>query len=217
MSLRSSRHPETELGSGSENGSEKNASFEHHTLNRPCRGELVSGDTAIVRELQNGLFLGLADVLGHGVEAHAVAKRIKAYLEKAGSNQLAHLFYELDAMLKGTRGAAISMAWVERSSGALIYAGIGNVVLKRLGRKPVQLVSRDGTVGLYMRTPLVQKARLDEGEVLVMHSDGVRGRFGTDDYPQIGIHDTRTVASNVIERFGKDQDDASCIIVKYRA
>ena len=66
-----------------------NSHIEHHKIVRPCLGERVSGDAAVVTELDGGLLLGIADVLGHGQEAHAVALTIEDYLAERGSADIA--------------------------------------------------------------------------------------------------------------------------------
>jgi hypothetical protein len=45
----------------------------------------------------------------------------------------------------------------------------------------------------------------------------VRDRFTSDDYPSIHHHAPKNVVRTIIERFGKDYDDAACIALRYGA
>ena len=44
-------------------------------------------------------------------------------------------------------------------------------------------------------------------------SDGVAGRFRLDDYPSLGLDPAPAIAFNVVRRFGKGMDDASCAVM----
>ena len=70
-------------------------------------GERVSGDTAVIGELKHGVFLGIADVLGHGPEAREVAVIIEDYLAAHGAADVGKTMQGLHEALKGTRGAAV--------------------------------------------------------------------------------------------------------------
>jgi hypothetical protein len=47
-----------------------------------------------------------------------------------------------------------------------------------------------------------------------MYSDGISDRFRADDYPQLGYQRAKMVAENLLARFGKQHDDASCVVVR---
>jgi serine phosphatase RsbU (regulator of sigma subunit) len=66
-----------------------------------------------------------------------------------------------------------------------------------------------------MRTPFPQTLELEAGDLIVLYTDGVRDRFTSDDYPALFHHTPKDVARTIVERFGKDYDDAACIAVRY--
>lgn len=189
--------------------------LEHASRVRPCPGEGVSGDAVVIRPLEGGLLVAIVDVLGHGPQAHELAIRVDAYLERYGSPDVAGLMTRLHQYLKGTRGAAVGLCAFDTSKGSIEYAGTGNTVLRRFGQKDTRLVSRDGVLGQNMRTPHAQTLALTPGDLVVMHSDGVRDHFSSDDYPGMLHQTTEDVVSVLIDRFGKDYDDAACIAVRY--
>jgi negative regulator of sigma-B (phosphoserine phosphatase) len=191
--------------------------LQHSSLVRPCQGEWQSGDTVVIQPLEHGLFVAIIDVLGHGPEAHELTHVIEAYLARYGTSDVSGLMTRLHQHLKGTRGAVAGLCAIDAATGRINYAGIGNTVLRRFGKAETRLVSQDGVLGQNMRTPLPQTLQLDPGDLIVLYTDGVSDRFTSDDYPGVLHHTPKEVASNIVQRFGKDHDDAACIAVRYSA
>jgi phosphoserine phosphatase RsbX len=187
----------------------------HSSLIRPCQGEYLSGDAVVIRPLEQGLFVAIVDVLGHGPEAHELTQVIDAYLARYGSADVSGLMTRLHQHLRGTRGAAVGLCAIDAASGRIDYAGIGNTVLRRFGKVETRLVSQDGVLGQNMRTPMPQTLQLDPGDLILLYTDGVSDRFTSNDYPGVLRHAPKEVASNIVQRFGKDHDDAACIAVRY--
>jgi serine phosphatase RsbU (regulator of sigma subunit) len=159
----------------------------------------------------------IVDVLGKGPEAHDLARQIDVYLERYGSADVAGLMTRLHQHLKGTRGAAIGLCAFETATGHIAYVGTGNTVARRFGQADTRLVSRDGVLGQNMRTPHAQTLTLAPGDLVVLHTDGVRDRFSSDDYPGMLTQAPNDVVRVLIDRFGKDYDDAACIAVRYES
>ena len=67
-----------------------------------------------------------------------------------------------------------------------------------------------------MRSPREEHLLLGRDDVLVLYTDGVQDRFTLDDYPQLLHDDAQTIAVTIVERFGRDYDDAACVALKYR-
>jgi serine phosphatase RsbU (regulator of sigma subunit) len=171
----------------------------------------------VIRPLERGLFVAIVDVLGHGPEAHELTHVIDAYLARYGSADVSGLMKRLHQHLMGTRGAAVGFCAIDAAAGRVDYAGIGNTVMRRFGKVESRLVSQDGVLGQNMRTPLPQTLQLDPGDLIVLYTDGVSDRFSSDDYPGVLHHPPKEVASNIVQRFGKDHDDAACVAVRYSA
>jgi len=171
----------------------------------------------VIRPLEHGLFVAIIDVLGHGPEAHELTHVIEAYLARYGTSDVSGLMTRLHQHLKGTRGAVVGLCAIDAATGRINYAGIGNTVMRRFGKAETRLVSQDGILGQNMRTPLPQTLQLAPGDMVVLYTDGVSDRFTSDDYPGVLRHTPKEVASNIVQRFGKDHDDAACIAVRYSA
>jgi negative regulator of sigma-B (phosphoserine phosphatase) len=190
--------------------------LQHSNMIRPCRGEYQSGDAVVIQTLEHGLFLAIIDVLGHGPEAHQLTHVIEVYLSRYSATDVVGVMVRLHQHLKGTRGAAVGLCSIDAATGRLDYAGIGNTAIRRFGTTETRLVSRDGVLGQNMRTPMLQTLQLEPGELIVLYTDGVSDRFTSNDYPGVLRHTPEEVARNIVQRFGKDHDDAACIAVRYR-
>jgi hypothetical protein len=180
---------------------------------RPMPGELVAGDATVVRELDDGLLISIVDVLGHGAEAHEFAVQIEAFFAATTVSDPAMLADALHARFRGARGAAVGICHL-RHDGVLSYVGHGNTSARRLWRQPVRMVSRDGTIGAQIRSSAAQTVKLEAGDVMVLHTDGVKDRFELADYRHLISDPARSIARNVVHMFGKDHDDAACIAIK---
>ena len=183
---------------------------------RPCVGERVSGDAVVMRVLDQGLFVAIVDVLGHGPEAHELTHVIDAYLARYGSSDVSAVMKRLHQHLQGTRGAAVGLCAIDAVTCRVDYAGIGNTSIRRFGQAETRLVSQEGVLGQNMRSPLHQTLQLNPGDVIVLYTDGVSDRFTAQDYPGVLRHSSEDVANNIVQRFGKDHDDAACIVVRYK-
>ena len=92
---------------------------EHFSVNRPCLGEQVSGDAAVIRPLEHGLFAAIVDVLGHGPEAYDLTLVIDAELARCVASGVSGLMTRLHQHLKGTRGAAVGLCAIDAATGRI--------------------------------------------------------------------------------------------------
>lgn len=183
---------------------------------RPCFGERVSGD-AVVAENRNGVFFfAMIDVLGHGPEAHTVAELTVSFLRNNWTEDIVSTMNSLHSSLTGTRGAAVGLGTLEIESGTLRYAGVGNTICRIVGGGPRTFFSKEGVVGA--RLPSIHEQRFGVGEhdVVLLHTDGVSVRFRDEDYPRLTLDRTRDISKRIVERFGKEIDDATCLAFRYR-
>ena len=187
------------------------------SFGRPCLGERVSGDTVVIEQRDEILFLAIVDALGHGPQANAVADRAERFLRDGWSSDVLDTMHRLHSELKGTIGAGAGLCVVDSVTRDLRYTGVGNTVLRTFGSQATRLISTDGIIGSRFRTPAVQAAALNESGIILLYSDGVSDRFTASDYPGLAWHSPQEVVSKTVQRFGKDHDDAACIAVRYKA
>jgi serine phosphatase RsbU (regulator of sigma subunit) len=189
--------------------------FEWAAYNRPCLGERVSGDVAIAVAMEDRLLVVLIDVLGHGVEAHGLATEMGDYVNERPVAVPSTMIENLHKAFKGSRGAAVGCAVLDARSHGVVFAGVGNPSFRILSSsQSMTLPVSDGIVGREIRTPRDHSAQLQAKALLVGCSDGVAEKFQVADYPQIFSHGVQSVVRSVVRRFGKDYDDATCLVVR---
>ena len=120
---------------------------------RPCRGEAVSGDGWSVDWDGTACRVAVIDGLGHGPEAARATEAAIAVLSAHPSLPADEALRRCHSALRGTRGAAISVARIEPDAGRLVYAGVGNVEA-RLWRDGTQdrPIAYRGIVGVTLPT-----------------------------------------------------------------
>lgn len=175
--------------------------------NRPCRGETRSGDIAIVRAEESCCLLAIIDALGHGPQAADVAEMARTFLDFVPLDQgVAEVMKGLHAALRSSRGAAGTVCLV---SGEHVEAsGVGNVSLRAYG-SPLSVMLTPGILGSRMRTLRVFRAEVCRGTRLILHSDGIRARFGKEDVER-GTPEQACAA--IMQGYARLEDDATVLI-----
>ncbi|MCJ7542234.1 MAG: serine/threonine-protein phosphatase, partial [Desulfobacterales bacterium] len=189
--------------------------MDYHIAKRPLNNDVFCGDTGIIKEFDNKVFVGVVDVLGHGEEAHEVAAVCEDFFQKNYYLDLAETLKGLHEHIKGSRGAVVGLSLLDLESGELQCTAMGNITIRKFGSSNTRIISREGIVGYIMSSPRIKKVKLYDGDVLVLYTDGVKEHFDQKDYPELLAHDARTIATRIMDQFGKEHDDALCIVLKY--
>lgn len=187
---------------------------------RPCDGETLSGDVVLVQPQGDGVFAVVIDVLGHGPDAHRLGVQLIAalsgWLPEAAPPAPEGALAVLHESARGTRGAAAAVAWLDTRTLEGWVAGVGNVRCRLFGAETRTFEFGEGVLGQRIRTPRSTSFALRPTDVVILFSDGVAGRFRNDDYPSLGLDPAPAIAFNVVSRFGKGIDDASCAVMRCR-
>lgn len=183
---------------------------------RPCTGETLSGDAAVIVEREGGLLLAIVDALGHGIAAHEVARQAVATLRSHAGPDVAALLRKVHEGLRGTLGAAVGVCWLDLASGLASWTAVGNVMLRTIGPLATRLVGADGLVGHALPTPRVTTLRPDAVDLLLLTTDGIREHVTPEDYPGLLGDSAGFAARQVVTRFGREHDDATCIALRMR-
>jgi phosphoserine phosphatase RsbX len=182
------------------------------------RGEAMSGDLAVVNLQTDGALVGAIDGLGHGSEAARAARLAGEVLRKTPSRDLALLTQRCHRALQGTRGAAITLAFISPSEGTMTWLGVGNVEGRVLSGDPSamrpkgSLVLGNGVPGHEL--PRVRAATLDvrPGDLLVLATDGIESAFA-DSLDLSGS--TQAITKRILAAHWKPTDDALVVAVRY--
>ena len=180
-------------------------------------GESVSGDQwSIARSSADGsMTLMVTDGLGHGLLAHdasaAAVRTFAAHPSEAPAALLRHLHQGLAA----TRGAAVALARMDVHTGTLTYAGIGNIsgTIVRPDGKKHGLVSMNGIVGADPITIREFTYQWNHGDVLVMHSDGLRTHWSLGERVGLMARHPAIIAAVLHRDFLRGRDDATVIVL----
>jgi phosphoserine phosphatase RsbX len=185
---------------------------------RTRRGEATSGDLAVVTVLPEGVLVAGIDGLGHGDEAARAARKAAEVVRQSPSQDLALLVQRCHHALKGTRGAAITLAFVSPSEGGVTWLGVGNVEGRVLSGDPSATQPKGslplGTGVPGHELPRVSATRLDlrTGDVIVLATDGVASAFA-DSLDVSGS--TQAISERILSAHWKPVDDAVVVAVRY--
>lgn len=179
---------------------------------RACQGEFFSGDLAYIREDETSVFLALLDVAGHGRAAYRLAHEIETLLSEAADDDLVSLIEMLHQILLGKNGAVIILGRYDRDSGILSFIQIGDTHARIFGPRARRLVSQEGMLGHAIPTPIVSHEQLSSGDTVVFCTDGISVRYDLVDIQGRRSLDVLELAEKIIQDFGKQHDDATCVV-----
>jgi len=181
----------------------------------PLGGESESGDYSVVKSFDHGMLVAVIDALGHGHDAAQAARVAAAALEQYAHEKLEDLFRRCDDLMRDTRGAAISVASIDRRNRTMSWLGVGNVTgaLVRADttadQRVKRLIVRGGVVGLRLPELRSSAMPLLPGDTLVLATDGVRIDF-TDSLPaKVG---PQPLAEQILQRYATHNDDALVLV-----
>lgn len=180
---------------------------------RPYPGEQVSGDGWSISRTGQRHRISLIDGLGHGPAAAEATATALAILERLPDAAPEAAIHACHAALRGTRGAAMTVATIDEGTRLLTIAGIGNIeaVLWR-AEKTTRPIAMRGIVGRVIPTVRTFTYPLDGPWLLVMHSDGVSARFELTALPGFPERDLDAMSAALIDSWGRETDDASVIV-----
>jgi hypothetical protein len=185
----------------------------------PMAPEEESGDLCSVWSPTDGALIAVVDGSGHGPEAAAAARRAADVMEPHPQESPVALILRCHEQLRGTRGAAMTLASLNLFDRTMTWLGIGNVeaVLCRAGdverQESERVLLRAGVVGF--RLPPRLKAEvipLKHCDTLIMATDGVKPEFADD--AAIG-GDPKQVAARLLSQHSMQRDDALVFVARY--
>jgi hypothetical protein len=181
-------------------------------------GEDVCGDSWSSAETGDACSVLVADGLGHGLAAADAANAAVRCFETTPSLGPADQVSAMHLALRGTRGAAVAVARVNRRAGVLAFAGVGNVAGSIIAKEGARhLVSLSGTAGHTVRKVNEFTYSWCADALLVMHTDGLGGRWNLAQYPGLIEHDPSIVAGVLFRDFNRGRDDVTVIAARERA
>lgn len=184
---------------------EEKLELTHALKIRSYPGSPMGGDTGVFLVCDDGALVALIDATGHGLGAYAVAQKARALIVQHKELEPDALLHLLDHHLRGSQGAAASIARIRGDR--LTFAGIGNVAARI---DSTHLITQTGIIGCRMRTPPVQHLPFTHDSWLLMHTDGISTPAG------IPPGSASTVVKTLIDTHGSHSDDASAMVVRWQ-
>jgi anti-sigma regulatory factor (Ser/Thr protein kinase) len=182
----------------------------------PAPGETRSGDAWSLAHRNGDVAVLVADGLGHGAGAADAAELAVAIFDSSPFRPLEEYFAEAHRRLHHTRGAAIAAAHLETRSGKLRYAGIGNIAGRVLGPDGTTrgLVSNNGTVGAQIRQLRAFDYDWHAGDLLVMHTDGLKSGWSLERYPGLASRHPAVIGALLHRDFRRGPDDTAVLVLR---
>jgi len=151
--------------------------------------------------------------LGHGESAQEASLTAVDCLENYYRRPFKEIFRLCHQRLKKTRGAAMSLCRIDLKDRIMIHAGLGNVQTRVYSsEKTPAPFCINGTLGVAMQRVKVDDYPLPENYIIVMFSDGISGRFSTDNFPGFLNQKPQVLAKQIIENHARDNDDATVMV-----
>jgi anti-sigma regulatory factor (Ser/Thr protein kinase) len=197
--------------------SRASGSFSAGGIAVPMAGETACGDGYAFREAGPCLLVMLADGLGHGpTAAECAARAIDAFQQSKEENP-ANLIREIHIALRSTRGAAVSVAALDREARQIRFSGVGNVLGVMSGAGPSRnFVAMPGIVGHQMAAVREFTYQWPAGALVLLYSDGIGGHWSLDDYEGLNSFDSSLISAVIYRDRKRGRDDASVLAIRER-
>lgn len=188
--------------------------FAHAGICLAAPGETVAGDAWDIRIEDGRASVIMADGLGHGpVAAEAADEALKVFATTRGSP--ATILERAHPLMRGTRGAAVTIVDLDPVAGRLVYAGAGNISGRIVsGVEDRSLMSQHGTLGVQIRKLQDVTTAWPEHSLVVLHSDGLITRWNLQDVGGLLQCDPAVIAGWLLRDYTRGHDDVTVVVLK---
>ena len=182
------------------------------------RGEATTGDLGVLAHRPEGALVAAIDGVGHGGEAARAALKAGDVVRAWPSQDLVLLAERCHTALQGTRGAALSLAFISPLQGAMTWLGVGNVAGRVLSGDPsarrpkASLALGSGVAGHELPRVRPTTLELRAGDVVLLATDGVDDVFG-DCLDVSGS--PQAIADRILAAHWRPTDDALVVALRY--
>ncbi|GAB4370627.1 MAG: ATP-binding protein [Spirochaetales bacterium] len=183
----------------------------------PKEEEEVCGDGWAVHQTPDRFLCIVADGLGHGEGAAEAALLAIEHFRNHASRQPGEILSLIHEGLRKTRGAAVVLAEIDRSTGLLRFAGVGNISTRVATPDGVRsFLSHNGIVGGPSFKSEEFTCPWNPEDVLILSTDGLKSRFDLDQYPGLLHHHPSTIAAVLFRDYNRNMDDSTILVAKER-
>lgn len=182
----------------------------------PVGTEEYSGDAWTAIESHDGITIGVADGLGHGIAASDASSAAVRSFSEPGERPLERMLQDAHGSLRSTRGAAVGLARIDHAHGRLEFAGVGNIAGTIVSEEGTarRVVSLNGIVGHEMRKVQSFSYPWTPASVLILQSDGISSSWNAANYPGLLQHHPALIAAVIYRDHCRGNDDATVVVAK---
>lgn len=181
----------------------------------PKEGQSSNGDAIEWREVDGGLAMLVCDGLGHGEFACQASEAAVTTFRRSPWQGPKEMMDTIDGALRPTRGAAAAVAFIDREAERVRYCGIGNIAALLVSSDGSRhLVSHNGIVGHTSSRTTEFEYALSAESVLIMHSDGVNGRWQPAHLDPLWHRHPGVIAGALFRDFARGNDDVAVVAVR---
>ena len=174
----------------------------------------ANGDAYIVKEWNESLLVGVIDGLGHGEPAQKAAIAAQRYVIDHFDRPLESICEGVNRACRATRGVVMALARFTTPS-ELEFVNHGNIEMRAWsGDERRHFIARRGIFGAEPQEVKVQRHDWHAGWILALHSDGVDPRWTWEYVTDLHTTLAQPLATHLLRRFDKDEDDATVVVVK---
>lgn len=182
-------------------------------------GQALSGDLHLVKPLEHGVLVAVADGMGHGRPAQEAARLALEAVSEYSQRPLVQALEYCSQQVRKTRGAVMTVALFNAREDSLQWLGVGNVegVLVKSGPggkgRQESLVKSPGILGDHLPSLRTAILQVSPGDTLVLATDGIRREFGE----KMDLFEKpETTARDILARYALETDDALVLVATYR-
>jgi anti-sigma regulatory factor (Ser/Thr protein kinase) len=179
----------------------------------PKPGEEVCGDSWSISDNASARTLIVADGLGHGPDASDAAVQAIRVFHRHKDHQVSTLLDYIHGGLRATRGAAVSIARIDRVNEKISFAGLGNVagLIVAADGTSKNMVSLAGTAGHNARKINAFDYPYKSG-LVILHSDGLSSSWSLNRYAGIARMHPTLIAAVLYRDHARRNDDATVLV-----
>lgn len=182
---------------------------------RPHPAQEKNGDAFVLERWDESVLVGVIDGVGHGPFAFQAAQAARLFVENHRDRPLDTVFAGVSRACRGTQGVVMALARFDWRAGRLTFASVGNIESHVFAcPEKVNFIVQRGLIGLNAPNPVVTEHRWEPSQVMVLHSDGVLGRWRWEDYPELRDASAARAAQQLLRGLARDSDDATVVVVK---
>jgi serine/threonine protein phosphatase PrpC len=188
--------------------------MEFGIVHRPKSGRDISGDAYLIKEGEETTLVCLVDGLGSGEAAAEAAQAAIRCVEASNTLPLSDIMAKCHQALIGTRGAVMALLRLNFAESTITFVGVGNIGIHVRSTAPIKPISKNGIVGY--RLPRLQEFTYPytADDLFVLHTDGISSRFVLGDSLWKEAQDMQTLADEVAQSFGKENDDVTVLVAR---